>query len=252
MYKIDSLTLISGIDIPIPELGVNIHQPTIREIAYIGEQRFYMSAQIMTLTVENYARVNSEILKEEDKTALSQMSNFQLIMTMVSGDNNARLDLTTLLTLLFPQYLINIEERFIMLVEANKKQTIMLDENNFSVLQDVIKIILCLRSGNTEEEFNPMGERAREIAEKIQRGRDKVAKLSNKKAASNFLSKYISGLGIGTKSLNIINVLDLTLYQLFDQIERYSLRESYETSIKAKLAGAKDVEDVDWLKDIEK
>ena len=33
MYSIDSLTLISGIDVPIPEIGVNIHQPTIREIA---------------------------------------------------------------------------------------------------------------------------------------------------------------------------------------------------------------------------
>ena len=54
MYSIDSLTLISGIDVPIPEIGVNIHQPTIREIAYIGEKSFYEAAQTIIIQKEDF------------------------------------------------------------------------------------------------------------------------------------------------------------------------------------------------------
>lgn len=253
MYKIDKLTLISGIDIPIPELKVNIHQPTIREIAYIGEKSFYLSAQALIMTVENFLISNGESFSPEDKVALSNMSNFQLIMTMVGSDPLMRVNLLTLLTLLFPRCLIELEERFIMLIDSETKQTTLIDDNNFSVLQEIVTIVLCLNSSTTKEEFNPQGDRAAEIAEKIKRGRAKVAALNgeaNKEA--NFLSKYISSLGIGTNTLNIKDVLDLTLYQLFDQMERFGLREAYNMSIQAKMAGAKEVEDVEWLKDIEK
>ena len=253
MYKIDKLTLISGIDIPIPELRVNIHQPTIREIAYIGEKSFYMSAQVLTMTVESFLQNNGETLSKEDKEALSEMSNFQLIMMMANTEPIVKVNTITLLTLLFPKCIIEIEERFIMLIDSETKQSIVLDDNNFSVLQEIVTILLCLDSGKQKEEFNPIGDRAAAIAEKIKKGRAKVAALKGEEPKeSSFLSKYISGLGIGTNTLNLINVLDLTLYQLFDQMERFGLREAHNMSIKAKMAGAKDVEDVEWLKDIEK
>lgn len=255
MPRIDKLALIAGIDIPIPDLAISIHQPTIREIAYIGEKDFYMAAQIFTVDKEKYLGLNSENLSEEDKVAISRMSDFQLTMTMINGDQLVKVGVLSLLTLLFPTYMINVEERFILLADTKSQEprTILINENNFSALRDAVKIILCLQSGNTKEEFNPSGVRARAIAEKIKRGREKAARLKGEHLKeTSLLSKYISGLGIGTKSLNILNVLDLTLYQMFDQMERYGLRESYEISMKAKMAGAKDVEDIDWLKDIEK
>ena len=36
------LALMTGVDIPIPELQVTIHQPTIKEISMIGEQDFFI------------------------------------------------------------------------------------------------------------------------------------------------------------------------------------------------------------------
>ena len=254
-HKIDKLSLIAGIDLPIPELGVSIHQPTIKDIAHIGESKFFSSAQIITKDVEDFLLDSSESLSEEDKVVISKMSNFQLIMTMSAQEPKVKLDVMLLLTLLFPSFMIEVEERFIMLVDSSgdKPRTIMIDDNNFSVLQDVVKIILCLNSSTQKEGFNPQGELAREIAEKIKKGRAKVAASKGEtQKESTFLSKYISALGIATQSLNILQALDLTLYQLFDQIERFSLHEAYKISLQARLAGAKDVEDVDWLKDIER
>ena len=251
MYSIDSLTLISGIDVPIPEIGVNIHQPTIREIAYIGEKSFYEAAQTMIIQKEDFIN-GLENITQEDKIALSQMSNFEIFLKLVEANPLSNTKVQMLLSLLFPNFNSSIEERFIFLVNPKEQKNILINDSNFEILQEVITTILCLQSGNTKEEFNPQGDRAREIAEKIKRGRERAARLKGeKRQQSNFLSKYISGLGIWTNTLNIHNVLDLTLYQLLNQLERYGLYTQYNISIQAKMAGAKDVEDVDWLKDIE-
>lgn len=251
MYSIDSLTLISGIDVPIPEIGVNIHQPTIREIAYIGEKSFYEAAQTIIIQKEDFIN-GLENITQEDKTALSLMSNFEIFLKLVEANPLSSTKVQMLLSLLFPDFNSSIEERFIYLVNPKEQKNILINDSTFEILQEVITTILCLQSGNTKEEFNPQGDRAREIAEKIKRGRERAARLKGeKKQQSNFLSKYISGLGIGTNTLNIHNVLDLTLYQLLNQLERYGLYTQYNISIQAKMAGAKDVEDVDWLKDIE-
>lgn len=251
MYSIDSLTLISGIDVPIPEIGVNIHQPTIREIAYIGEKSFYEAAQTVIIQKEDFIN-GLENITQEDKTALSQMSNFEIFLKLVEANPLSNTKVQMLLSLLFPDFNSSIEERFIFLVNPKEQKNILINDSNFEILQEVITTILCLQSGNTKEEFNPQGDRAREIAEKIKRGRERAARLKGeKRQQSSFLSKYISGLGIGTNTLNIHNVLDLTLYQLLNQLERYGLYTQYNISIQAKMAGAKDVEDVDWLKDIE-
>ena len=251
MYSIDSLTLISGIDVPIPEIGVNIHQPTIREIAYIGEKSFYEAAQTIIIQKEDFIN-GLENITQEDKTALSQMSNFEIFLKLIEANSLSSTKVQMLLSLLFPDFNSSIEERFIFLVNPKEQKNILINDSNFEILQEVITTILCLQSGNTKEEFNPQGDRAREIAEKIKRGRERAARLKGeKRQQSSFLSKYISGLGIGTNTLNIHNVLDLTLYQLLNQLERYGLYTQYNISIQAKMAGAKDVEDVDWLKDIE-
>ena len=252
MSKIDSLTLISGIDIPIPELGVNIHQPTIREIAYIGERSFYEAAQTITMNKETLLS-SLENVSEEDKIAISKMSNFELFLKLINSGAMASVNVQILLTLLFPKHISKIEERFIILTSVGTPEMVIINDESFIILQQIITTILCLHSDKTKDEFNPAGERARAIADKIRKGREKAARLNGKdQKASSFLSKYISGLGIGTNTLNIHNVLDLTLYQFLNQIERYGLYTSYEVSMKAKMAGAKDVEDVDWLKDIEK
>lgn len=254
MYSIDKLTLISGIDIPIPELQVNIHQPTIKEIAYIGEKSFYTAAN--TLCIDKNMYINTlQGLEKEEIERLKQKSSFEIFLLIINFKENAmlKLNVISLFSLLFPTMSITIEERFIILVDAKEKRNIILNDETFEILQQIITTILCLHSGTGQDDFNPQGDRARAIAEKIKMGRAKAAMLKGENNNNNasFLSKYISGLGIGTNSLTIRDTLELTLYQLLNQIQRYGLYAQYDISIRAKMAGASDVEEVDWLKDIE-
>ena len=253
MSKIDSLMLLSGVDIPIPELKVNIHQPTIREIAYVGERTFYHAASVLRVNGEELSL--RQELTDEDKSFLLSQTNFQILMSMVNSDNDEarqiKASLTIFLAILFPKHTIEIEERMIILTAIDGSGMVIVDENGFESLRDVVGEILCLNKSSSEE-FNPANEKAREIAEKIKRGRAKAAAQRGEKSEQedSILSRYISGLSIGTNSLDINKILGLTLYQLFDQLERYGLYTAYDMSLKAKLAGAKDVEDVDWLKNI--
>lgn len=43
------LALMCGVDIPAPELQAVIHQPSIKEISYIGEQSFFVGLQSLTV-----------------------------------------------------------------------------------------------------------------------------------------------------------------------------------------------------------
>jgi len=49
---IDELLLLSGNDIPFPEARLTIHQPRLREIAYITEQRFWLGCELLKFNKE--------------------------------------------------------------------------------------------------------------------------------------------------------------------------------------------------------
>ena len=43
------LALMSGVDIPVPECQITVHQPTIKEIALIGEENFLTGSQLLCI-----------------------------------------------------------------------------------------------------------------------------------------------------------------------------------------------------------
>ena len=80
---------------------------------------------------------------------------------------------------------------------------IMIDENNFEFLQAAITDICCLKTGPMDQQaFNPADAKAREIAEKLMRGRSRVAAQKGETNISIF-SQYLSILTIGTSSMSL-------------------------------------------------
>jgi len=62
------------------------------------------------------------------------------------------------------------------LVLASKDGNITIDENNFDYLQDILRLIFCTKNGPMDSQsFNPADDKAREIAEKLMRGRARIA-----------------------------------------------------------------------------
>lgn len=235
------LALMCGSDIPIPEIQATIHQPKIKEIALMGEADFFVAIQCLN--------VDKNLLRQ-DKTLLQNTSNFQIFMTIMSEKEtrDKRLATQSLLQLLFPKHTIMFTPRSILLQGENSAS---IDEKNFEFLQEVLKQVFCVSNKNNQQAgFNPANEKAREIAEKLMRGRQRVAE-QNGSANASIFSQYLSILTVGLSSMSLQELMDLTMFQLYDLVERYQLYISWDIDIRSRLAGAKPDDRPDnWMKNI--
>lgn len=236
------LALMCGIDIPIPELQTTIHQPTIKEISYIGEQEFFIGLQTLSINKNMLVQGNS---------VLESTTNFQIFMTiMKEQETKDKKDaVKNLFQLVFPGSQVIFTPMSILLNKEGKQTLV--DENNFETLQEIIKQIFCVNSGPMDQTtFNPADEKAREIAEKLMRGRQRVAEQKGDTNGSAF-GRYLSILTIGLNAMPLSEAMNLTMYQMYDLVERYTLYLNWDLDIRTRLAGGKpDSKPDDWMKNI--
>lgn len=237
------LAMMCGTDLPVPECQLTIHQPKIKEIALIGEQDFFTGAQCLT--------INKSMFSGQDKDVLADTNNFQIFM-MVMNEKEARdkkFATTQVLQLLIPNYKPLFTPRSLILSSSNGNITI--DENNFEFLQYVLSMVFCTKNGPMDQQsFNPAGDKAREIAEKLMKGRARIAAEKGQASASIF-SQYLSILTVGLNSMSLQELMDLTMFQLYDLIERYGLYVNWDIDLRSRLAGGKpDKHPDDWMKNI--
>lgn len=239
---LNDLLLLSGNDIPFTSAQLTIHQPTVKEIAYVGEESFYTGCEFLKFTKDK--------LNEEDRNHLENYSNFEVIMSIMKEKNPVVQKNKTcaqmVLSLIFPDATITFENMEIIITEKEAQGKI--NKNNYEEFLEILNTMFCLKQG--AEEYNPEGQYAQRIAEKLRKRHQKLAEDKPSEAKVSILSRYISILTIGQqKDMN--SLLNYTIYQLFDEFTRFELYLSYDIYLKAKLAGAKDVKEVDdWMKDI--
>ena len=125
-----------------------------------------------------------------------------------------------------------------------------IDESNFETLQAILKDIFCLKESG-QEAFNPANEEAKKIAEKLMRGRQRVAAQKAKDGGDSIFTQYLSILTIGLESMGLDKLINLTMFQLYDLVERYMLYSNWDLDVRQRLAGGKpDSEPENWMKPI--
>ena len=236
------LALMCGIDIPIAECQLIIHQPKIKEIALVGEEDFFLGIQTLCLNKKMFT---------QDESVLSDTNNFQIFMMIMTEKEGIekKFAVQQVCELFFPGYKVTFTPRSIIFM--GQEGSIIIDENNFEFLQASISEICCLKSGPMDQQiFNPADARAKEIADKLMRGRQRVAAQKGQ-AKSSVFSQYLSILTIGLESMSLQDAMDLTMFQLYDLVERYMLYINWDMDIKSRLAGGKpDSKPDDWMKNI--
>lgn len=242
-----NLALMCGTDIPIPDLQIVLHQPTLKEISYIGDLNFFLGLQCLNVNKFAFGW---------DKDLLEKTTNFQVFMMIMQEKETAdkKESVIKLCQLIFPKYTVSFTPRAMVLSGENDFSCI-IDNDNFQVLQEVLTKVFCLndsRMNDSSSNFNPGNDKAREIAEKLMRGRKRVAaqKGENDKQYSA-LAQYMSVLTIGTNSMSLEDCSKLTIYQLFDLMERLTLYISWDIDLRSRLAGAKlDDKPENWMKNL--
>ena len=235
------LALLSGIDIPIPECQLTIHPPSIKEIALIGDKDFFIGVQCLCVYKNMFV---------EDKTALSNVNNFQIFMMIMQEKEAKDKKIATqkVLTLIFPEYKVLFTPNSLLF--QKEQETIMIDANNFELFQEILRQVFCMKNAPMDQTaFNPQGDKAREIAQKLQRGRDRIAAERND-ANSSIFTQYVSTLSVGLR-IPLQQMLELTMFQLYDLLERYMLWINWDLDVRTRLAGGKPDDKPDnWMKNI--
>lgn len=237
------LSLICGTDMLIPECNLVAHQPRIKEISFIGESDFFIGAQTLCLHKTMFI---------EDKTILDSINNFQIFMTIMLQDEtkDKKANILNVLNLLFPSYKVNVTPNSLLFMKEGVPP-ITVDGNNFEALQEVLRLIFCMHNGPMDQQaFNPANDKAREIAQKLMRGRQRVAAQNGNSNVSVF-SQYMSILTIGLGSMSLWDLTNLTMFQLYDLMERYTLYTAWDLDVRQRLAGGKPEGTPDnWMKNI--
>ena len=245
----DHLLFLTKNDIPFISAELTIHHPSLQEIGLIGEDVFFTGAQFLTLTKESLIDLSPE------QAAL--INNFDIVIKLVQDSsveakyNKACAE--SLLTLLFPDYKILFMPNMIAVSKEGENHII--NEKNFDEFQMILRRLFCLDElgGSQQKEYTPANNQARMLVEKIKKGREKLAKIKSQQNGGQkvtILQRYISILAVGEqKDLNALS--QYSVYQLFDEFNRFSLKEQSDFYLEAKMAGAKDLHEVDnWMKDI--
>ena len=236
------LALITGIDIPVPECQLIVHQPSIKEISFIGEKDFFTGIQCLCLYKSMFV---------EDKNLLSDINNFQIFM-MIMQEKEAKSkkqSVLTVLQLLFPTMQVVFTPNSL-LFRPEEGEMVIIDVNNFEILQETLRKIFCMNEGPMDQQaFNPGGDKAKAIAEKIMKGRERIA-AEKSSGNSSIFSQYLSILAIGLNK-TIPELTELTMFQLYDLIERYQLWVSWDLDVRIRIGGGKPDEKPDnWMKNL--
>jgi len=244
---IDPFILNSKIDIPFKGARVAVHQPSLEEIAYIGGQDvLFPGCELL--------RISKNILIEDDKIDLDGIENFDILMQIISMPSpeikkpfeNAQL----VLQILFPQYEIEWHPPMEIFLKKDG-QGFSINRVNYEELRQIIAEMFCLIKDQGESnDYNPAGELSRRIAEKLKQRHKKLAQLHGGSETSSIFDRYLSILSVGLQK-NKKDLLQYSVYQLFDEFERYQAKVAYDIYVQAKMAGAEGIEDVDnWMKDL--
>ena len=186
----NELLLLSGNDIPFIEAQVTIHQPTIKEIAYIGEEAFFTGCELI-----NFSK---NILPEQDKVNLEDKTNFDILIAILRERNAVmqrnRNCVEMVLALIFPWYTIDIINDAIVLEKEEERHLI--NNDNFETFKTIFNMMFSF-SKDESRDYNPSGEVAKRIAEKLKQRHQKLAELKEGKKKIDILSRYVSILAVG-------------------------------------------------------
>lgn len=248
----NELLLLSGGDIPFAAGRATIHPPTLKEIAMIGEKMFFIGTSFL-----NFSK--NVLIKSSDKTNLMDYDDFDIFMTLINlNDPNTKYHIDcamNLLVLMFPLYEVEVRNDHIAL-NQNGAECGYINKNNFSEFKEILLDVFGLRNmkQGSNSTLNPKGAMAQKIANKLRARHEKLVQLAQQQGKDSdsvsILNRYASILAVGLqKDLN--SIMNYTVYQLYDEFQRFQLKVQWDAYLQARMAGAKDLEEVDnWMIDL--
>lgn len=229
------LQLMTGIDIPVEDIGVTIHQPRLKEISILGQDKYLIALQLFSFSPKSF--------KQMTQTVSTWDILQEVLKQKIDGVKDVRQLLLNFLQLFFIEK-VQFGPRSLLL-SAGPENIKSIEPDKIDILQTIIQDVggYFLIQGSKEEVFNPANDKAARIAEKMKKAREKLAKvkaaeMGGDKTNNNIFTTMIAT--IATKTANSLeDINSMTLFQLNKLYRSYLNWESFDLEIKSRLAGAK-------------
>lgn len=220
MNDIPQLSLMSGENIFVPHVGT-VRQPKLKEISYyesiFGENSIASFLALIRLDVPSLIDLLGikKQLDQIDEEYKKDLVPFDIFIS----NQYCRESLSEGLSFFMLERLVFDNAQLIFwVVDDNGKVVGVVSRETFNELMKVIMTITARKIPDTKPKIYK-SQKAREIAEKLAEGRKQMSKSSGEDLQWS-ISNIISSICVGSNSYNLLNVFDLTLYQLYDQYDR--------------------------------
>lgn len=175
-------------------------------------------------------------------------------MSMINNKTDTTIKMNVIsielvLSLIFPDYQFVKMPNMILFNKQvdGKKEQGMINNDNFEQFKELVRQMFCLNILGGGKDYNPANKLAQQIAKKLRDRHKKLQKKSDQNKSLDILSRYVSILTLANHH-TIPELMQYTVYQLFDQFRRFEKKYNFDMWYQAKLAGAENLEDVDsWL-----
>ena len=221
---------------PLDFHGLTIYKPTLNEIQQIGFDNYNRYTARITLSILDIAK-----FLEEQRIGGDVPSPLHFTIDTCNGNPIAFLELQ----IAFFTYLrkpIEISGDTIVIIDEQPDKNFVLDESNFNEFQEVILMINKMYDVEEEREIISPNEKLKQkfikARLKLREAKKREREKNSQKGDGITLPDIISSLcayGIG---YTMLNVWDLTIYQLYDQFEKVTGKDRYDKDYAAILAGA--------------
>lgn len=243
--------LLSPEPISIPDIG-GVLSPTLRDIALLGYPVYQNYLALLLMDLPEYFSIAGyteqyDSLPEEEK---AQIDLFELL----TANAQTLSLLQEMLNFFIREDVLYSQEHNGFIVQSNSKITGRITKENYPQLCGFICQRICIHPKEKENLSKAKNEKALEIMKKLRKGRTEKEKRTAPDKNME-LGNIISAVANKSNSLHIMNIWDLTVFQLWDCFSRLSANSVYDIqSMSVAAWGNKDnrFDPAAWFQRIEK
>lgn len=247
--KLSYFELLSPDSVNIPHVG-GIISPKLKDISSIGYNTYQYYLNILLMDLKTYFMIigqpeQYEMLSEEEK---SQITIFDLLTI---NEQSVNLFQEILNFFIKEDVTYSLQNRCFLVHKADEVVGIITREN-YPQVCDFICQRNCIKSNQEEDLSKVKSKKALEIMKKLQKGRSEKSKQTESDKNME-LGNIISAVANKSQSLNILNIWDLTVFQIWDCFSRLSNNSIYHIqSMSVAVWGNKDhsFDATSWFKRI--
>lgn len=221
--KLSYFDLLSPDPVNIPKAG-GIISPKLRDISSIGIHTYQYYLSILLLDLKSYFTMLGQEAQYETLSDIEK-SRIYLFDVLIMNEESINL-LQTILNFFIKEEVVYSPQNRCFFVRDKDTVIGTVSKENYPQICDLICQRNCMKSNQQEDLSKVKNKKALEIMKKLQRGRTEKAK-QTKSDKNMELGNIISAVANKSHSLNIINIWDLTVYQVWDCFARLSNNTIY-------------------------